>query len=567
MATNTLRRPASEGIEYQHPAAFWFGVAAVTVGVLLHLPFYWSARHNHFILRGRTPDPAFWFGMTLIFIGLAATAYGLFPRLSEVSKGYVSKIKVRAMDEAKIRPAHIALLLVMAAAITIDVMKPTTLAFMAPGAAKEYGLRSPLNPHAHALPVALYPLCGITGTVIGSFLWGWLGDKIGRRASILLAAIIFVAVAVCGAMPVFWANLVVCFIMGLGVGGMLPIAFSLMAETIPARHRGWVMVLIGGDVAGAYIITSWIASTIAAPARYGWRMLWLISLPTGLILMLLNRWIPESPRFLLQHGREEEAKAIMARYGAVVVEGEDSLLRVERNVKSRFAQLFSREFVGLSFIVLLLGLGIGIVQYGFQQWIPSNLAKLGFKDVTAAKILRDSALVGFPLNFPIAWLYGFWSAKKTILLMCFSTVAALIGFVVAPTSALVHTVNGVTHQTGLLYILLIVPIWGISSLTAVMVAYASEVYPTKVRARGSGLAAGATKFGGVMILAIVAAAVAAPSIRMTAVFGAVPLVLAMAAMVVFGVETKRKQLERITAEELHEEVGKLSRVGPVSLDA
>jgi putative MFS transporter len=568
MATATMQQEGKRGPlggDYQHPGAFWFGVTAVTVGVLMHLPFYFSARHNHYILAGKTPDATMWFGMALIFVGLASTAYGLFPRLSEVSRGYVSKIKVRAMDEATIKPAHVGLLLVMAAAITIDVMKPTTLAFIAPGAAKEYGLKGPLNPTAHALPIALYPLFGISGTVVGSFLWGWFGDKIGRRASILLAAIIFVAVAVCGAMPWFAANLVVCFIMGLGVGGMLPIAFSLMAETIPARHRGWLMVLIGGDVAGAYIITSWIASTIAAPERFGWRMLWLISLPTGLVLMLLNKFIPESPRFLLQHGREEEARAIMQRYGAVVVEGEDSLLKVEKNVKSRFAQLFSREFVGLSVILLLLGLGIGIVQYGFQQWIPSNLAKLGFKDVTAAKILRDSALIGFPLNFPIAWLYGFWSAKKTILLMCLTTVSALLGFVFASTNSLVHVQGGVAHQTTLLYILLIVPIWGISSLTAVVIAYASEVFPTKVRARGSGLAAGATKFGGVMILAIVAAAIAAPSIAHTALYGAIPLTLAIVAMVVFGIETKRKQLERITAEELHEEVGPLAAVGPVPL--
>src|SRR5262249_38903424 len=102
--------------------------------------------------------------------------------------------------------------------------------------------------------------------------------------------------------------------------------------------------------------------------------------------------------------------------------------------------------------------------------------------------------------------------------------------------------------------------------TAVMVAYASEVYPTKVRARGSGLAAGATKFGGVMILAIVAAAVAAPSIRMTAVFGAVPLILAMVTMVIFGVGSKHKQLERITAAGSHEEVGRRSAVGPVARD-
>jgi putative MFS transporter len=553
MAIDEATRPATHkvsGIQYEHPKAFWLGVAAVTIGVVMHLPFYFSARHDHYILAGKTPDASMWFGMALILVGLVSTAYGLFPRLSEVSRGYVSKIKVRALDEAPIKPAHIGLLLVMAAAITIDVMKPTTLAFMAPGAAKEYGLKGPLNPTAHALPIALYPLSGISGTVCGSFLWGWLGDKIGRRASILLAAIIFVAVAVCGSMPVYWANLVVCFIMGLGVGGMLPIAFALMAETIPARHRGWLMVLIGGDVAGAYIITSWIASTIASPDRFGWRMLWWISLPTGLILMLLNRFIPESPRFLLQHGREEEARAIMERYGAVAVESDDSMLKVERNVHSRFAQLFSGPFAGLAVILLLLGVGIGIVQYGFQQWIPSNLSKLGFTDVNAAKILRDSALIGFPLNFPIAWLYGFWSARKTILLMCFTTVAALLGFVFAPTSALVH--GG--KQTTLLYFLLIVPIWGISSLTAVVIAYASEVFPTKIRSRGTGLAAGATKFGGVMILAIVAAAVAAPSIGATALYGAIPLILAIVALIVFGVETKRKQLERITAEELHEEI-------------
>jgi putative MFS transporter len=438
--------------------------------------------------------------------------------------------------------------------VTIDVMKPTSLAFIAPGIAKEYGLKSPLNPHSTGLPVALYPLSGISGTVIGSFLWGWFGDKIGRRASIMLAAVLFIAVSTCGTMPTFQLNLFSCFVMGLGVGGMLPITFALMAETIPARHRGWVMVLIGGDVAGAYIITSWLASTIAAPEHFGWRMLWLVGFPTGLILIVLNRWIPESPRFLLQHGRNEEAKAIMERYGAVVVESDESLLRVEAHVKSRFSQLFSRPFAGLSVIVLLLGVGIGFVQYGFQQWIPSNLVKLGFKDVNAAKILRTSALVGFPLNFPIAWLYGFWSAKKTILLMCLSTTAALLGFVFASNAQLVH--NG--HSTTLLYILLIVPIWGISSLTAVMIAYASEVYPTKVRARGAGLAAGATKFGGVMILAIVAAAIAAPSIKLTALYGAIPLVLAIVAMIVFGVETKKKQLERITAEELHEAIPAVS---------
>jgi len=106
------------------------------------------------------------------------------------------------------------------------------------------------------------------------------------------------------------------------------------------------------------------------------------------------------------------------------------------------------------------------------------------------------------------------------------------------------------QRTALLYILLIVPIWGISSLIAVAVAYASEVYPTRVRSRGTGLAAGATKFGGVLILSLVVAKIAAPSISQTALYGAIPITLALLAVIVFGVETRRKQLERITAEEL-----------------
>src|SRR5712691_1616283 len=183
-------------ITFNHPAAFWLGVSAVTAGVLLMLPMYFGARHQHYHLAGESVDGPMLIGMILTIVGIAATAYGLFPRLSQVSKGYVSRIRVRALDDAPIKPAHVALLAVLAAAVTIDVMKPTTLAFVAPGMAKEYILRGgpKLNPTA-TVPVAWLPLSGISGTVLGSFLWGYFGDKIGRRASILLAAVLFIATA------------------------------------------------------------------------------------------------------------------------------------------------------------------------------------------------------------------------------------------------------------------------------------------------------------------------------------------------------------------------------------
>ncbi len=534
----TTTRRSLGGVTYHHAGAFWLGIVAVSVGVVLHLPMYLMARDMGYRLSGMPVDAPMAAGMVLIVVGMLATGYGLFPRRAADTRG-VARVRVRPLDDAAIRPAHMGLLLVMAAAVTIDVMKPTTLGFVIPDMTREYGLKSPLNPSGE-VPAGLLPLAGISGTVLGSFLWGWLGDRIGRRASILLAGVVFIATAICGSMPAFALNVVMCFVMGLGVGGMLPITFTLMAETIPARHRGWLMVLIGGDVAGAYVITSWLSSALV-PA-YGWRILWLIGFPTGLLLIALNRWIPESPRFLLAQGCGHEAQAVMQRYGAQVVADEHPDLAIEEQIEGRFLQLLRPPFLGLSLVVGLLGLGAGLVAFGFQLWIPSNLQRLGFSEVTADRMLRDSALIGFPLNFLVAWLYGVWSSKKTIILLGALTAAALGGFVVVG--------DAVAGNRVLLYVLLVVPIWGISSVVAVLSAYSSEVFPTRVRSRGTGLAAGASKAGGAAVIALIVVALAPPSIAATALLGAVPMALATLAVALFGVETCKRRLEDITTQQL-----------------
>jgi putative MFS transporter len=505
---------------------------------MLHLPMYIGARDMGYRLVGMPIDPAMIAGMALIVIGLGATLYGLVPPRS-LRRSATAPLEIKALDDVRLSGAHIGLLLVIAAAVTIDVMKPVTLSFVVPGMTDEYGLRSALNPDG-GMPVAYLPLAGIVGTVVGSLVWGALADAIGRRASILFAAVVFVATSICGSMPSYNWNLFMCFLMGLGVGGMLPIAFALMAEIIPARHRGWVMVLIGGDVAGAYIITSWLAAELTP--TYGWRILWLIGLPTGLILLLLNRWIPESPRFLIHQGRHDEAGAVMARYGATAIESTNNEVVVEDRVASTWAQLFSWPFRGITTVVSLFGLGVGLVTFGFQLWIPTNLQELGFDQVTSATILRDSAIIGFPLTFIIAWLYGFWSTKKTMVLLGMVTAASLAGFVVLG--------DAVVDDRIRLYALLVVPITGISTILAVLVAYASETFPTRIRSRGTGLAAGASKLGGVAVIGLVVAGVAPPSISATALIGALPIAAGALAMAVLGIETRHRQLEDITAEEL-----------------
>jgi MFS transporter, putative metabolite:H+ symporter len=527
------------GTAFEHRGIYWAGVLAVVTGVILHLPVYYEGRDIGFRLVGMPVDLAMIAGMLLIVIGLAATVWGVIPRdHSDVLESDVH-IRVRALDEVPINSAHVILMLVMAAAVTIDVMKPATLSFVLPGMTREYGLKSPLHPSG-SVPAALLPLAGITGTVLGSFLWGWMGDRLGRRPAILIAAMTFIATSICGSMPLFSLNMVMCFIMGLGVGGMLPIMFTIMAETIPARHRGWLLVLIGGDVAGAYILTSWLAAALIP--TLSWRILWLLGFPTGVFLILLNRWIPESPRFLLAHGRTDEAAEIMKRYGAVIVREPTTQLDIDARTGVKTRELFRPPFLRGSIVVVLLGLGIGLVSFGFQLWIPSNLQKLGLGEAEASRLLRNSAIIGFPLNFLVAWLYGFWSSKGTLILLTGMTALSLFGFVVAG--------NSVASNRPLLEALLIMPIWGISSVIAVLSAYSAEIFPTRLRSQGGGLAAGFSKIGGVLVIALVLLAVAPPSIAGTALIGAIPLALATIFAALFGSETRKRQLEEITAEQL-----------------
>src|SRR5678815_254385 len=127
------------GITFHNPGAFWFAVVASSVGVLLHLPMYIGGRDMGYRLAGMPVDTPMLVGMFLITVGLIAALYGLYPPSAQATAGRISRIRVRALDDVPMRPAYIGLLVVMAIAVTIDVMKPTTLAFVVPGMAQEYG--------------------------------------------------------------------------------------------------------------------------------------------------------------------------------------------------------------------------------------------------------------------------------------------------------------------------------------------------------------------------------------------------------------------------------------------
>lgn len=509
----------------RHALAFWFGVIYIVAGVSCHLPDL-IKRHFHF--GGLPLTNMMLFGMFLIVSGIAAAAYGLFPVRDSAAQDASGEYQLHSMDSAKLSTAHWMLVAVLGIALVVDVMKPATIGFALPGMRREYGVS--VNEGM------TFPLIALIGTTIGSLFWGMLADRLGRRGAILLASLIFVSTGICGCMPAFKWNVVMCFFMGLSAGGMLPIVFALLAEMIPARHRGWVSVLVGGlGTSGGYLAASGAAAWLEP--LYTWRILWLLNIPTGLLVILLSRFIPESPRFLLHMGRVEEATRTLTRFGIQLVRATN--VEPREPAKHSIQQLFRKPYAAMTFAVCIYGVAWGLVQWGFVLMLPTIMQDyLQLNSRIANLLLAKSALIAVPGCLVVSWLYGFWSSKRTLVLFALGTFAVLAGFCTIRSGA-----DFDQFRFSLLTVMLLV---GLSGMISMLPPYGVELYPTRLRATGGGLTAGSTKFGGVIGPSIVGVILTAfPGFIIPALSFAAPLLLAAITLWLNGRETSGRTLEEI----------------------
>src|SRR5690348_146026 len=395
--------------------AFALGVILVTGGVLMHAPMFLMGRHNHFVLAGMAIGWDMVAGMAAIVGGCGIAAYGLLPRDIAGQLAASQEIVVTPPEDAPLGGAHWGLMSVLVIALIIDIMKPATLGFTLPGMMSEY--------HVTKATVSSFPFSALTGTVIGSIIWGWLADIYGRKATILLSAVMFVGTSICGAMPSLAWNVGMCFMMGVAAGGMLPVTYALLAEMMPSKHRGWSLVLVGGlGAVGGYFA----ASTFSAVLQpfFGWRILWVLNLPTGLTLVLLGAFIPESAKFLLARGRREEARRVMERFGSKAHK-----LRPGGTIAARGepARLTQAAFFGKLLALSLAAICFGLIYFGLLLWLPEDLVSKGYGVAVSSKLLAESALIAFPTTFLVAFTYSAWSSKWSLVGSLVVTIVGLLG--------------------------------------------------------------------------------------------------------------------------------------------
>jgi MFS transporter, putative metabolite:H+ symporter len=502
--------------------AFILGVVMVTGGVLMHAPMFLMGRHNHFILYGMPIGWDMVFGMVAIVAGCGIAAYGLLPEGIARQLAASQDIVVSPPEDAPLGRAHWMLMSVLVIALIIDIMKPATLGFTLPGMMSEY--------HVTKSTVSSFPFSALAGTVIGSVIWGVLADIYGRKATILLSAVMFVGTSICGAMPSLAWNVGMCFMMGVAAGGMLPVTYALLAEMMPSKHRGWSLVLVGGlGAVGGYFA----ASTFSALLQpfFGWRILWVLNLPTGLSLVLLGTFIPESAKFLLARGRREEARLVMERFGSKARQ-----TRVAEHIAleaGAAVALTGRAFFGKLLALSLSAFCFSMINFGLLLWLPADLIAKGYSVGVSSRLLAESALIAFPTVFVVAYLYSGWSTKWSLAGSLVVTLAGLAGVLWLELTGGGSPVLPVA--------LLII---GTNALIAMLLPYTAESFPLRIRGRTAGIVAACTKAGG-MFAQLLAIMALVPPLAIVAIAIMVPTAAALLLVAWFGKETRGRDLREL----------------------
>jgi len=303
----------------------------------------------------------------------------------------------------------------------------------------------------------------VLGACIGALFFGWLTDRFGRKKLFLITLGVYLGGTALTALSFSsWWFFLFRFVTGLGIGGEYAAINSAIDELIPARHRGRIDIVING--------TFWAGAAIGAlvtipminhfPVNVGWRLAFGLGVVLGVVILLVRRSVPESPRWLFIHGRGDEAHALVddveakvkAETGAELEPAEQyltihqrrsiGLLEVARTLFRRYPR---RSVLGLALFVGQAFL-YNAITFGFAQILttffkvdtgktgyyyvaiaignllgPLLLAHL-FDSVGRRPMIAGTYLLSGALLFGTAWLFHAGVLNATTMTLCWCVV-------------------------------------------------------------------------------------------------------------------------------------------------
>ncbi|MGG0412522.1 MFS transporter [Peribacillus simplex] len=342
------------------------------------------------------------------------------------------------------------------------------------------------------------------GMAVGAVFFGAMADRVGRKNVFIITLLLFsIASGLSAAVSTLSLFLILRFLIGMGLGGELPVASTLVSESVEASKRGRVVVLLESFWAVGWILAALISYFII-PA-YGWRVALLLSAAPALYALYLRLKLPDSPKYT-----ELEKK----RRPSVL-----------SNMKSVWKKEYSRQ----TLVLWILWFCVVFSYYGMFLWLPSVMVLKGFSMIQSFEYVLIMTLAQLPGYFSAAWLIEKMGRKFVLITYLIGTAVSAFFFGSAEGLALLIV-------SGMFLSFFNLGAWG------ALYAYTPEQYPTAVRGTGAGLAAGIGRIGGVLGPLLVGYLVAAGT-PISSIFTLFTIAILVGAVAVaFGKETKNTVL-------------------------
>jgi putative MFS transporter len=429
---------------------------------------------------------------------------------------------------------HVRPRVVMGSATFFDAFSALSLAFALPLLTALWHI----TPRQAGLLISI----GYIGQLGGAFLFTWLAEKIGRVPSATIAVAIMGVMSLgCALAPGFVALLACRLVQGIGIGGEMPVAAAYISELSRAHGRGRFFLLyeiifpVGlmatGQV-GAWMVPAW-----------GWKSIFLAgAIPCLAITFLLAR-LPESPRWLIAKGRLQEAEAIIRRMEASAGRASSICAAPPPDVTAtapprvqptRWRELLSEAYRGRTLIVWALWASAYFVANSLNNWMPSLYNGVYHLDLRLA--LRAASLTN--VTQVVLVLVAAFSIDRVgrkawtvASFLCGAALLGLLAFAGARTALSVVILGTLSYGV-------------IGSANAVLYLYTPEVYPTRIRAIGTGLATSWLRVASAVGPALVGELVGRDGIA--SVFFVFAVTSVLGALAATGmIETRDKRLEEI----------------------
>lgn len=439
---------------------------------------------------------------------------------------------VARIERLPITGWHVKARLVVGTATFFDAYDSLTIAYVLPVV---IGLW-----HIEQSQIGLLISAGNAGQLVGALTFGWIADRIGRlRALVLGIALFALGSLACAFAYDFTSLFTLRTIEGIGLGGEVPVAAAYIGEMAKARGRGFFFLIYEG-IFGIGIFCAALLGRWMVP-NFGWQSMFILGAVPALLALVVRQMLPESARWLADKGRLAEADEVVSFLERDTQKRGIELppvrpIPVSERVSAPWSELVSRFYRGRTFTAWVLWFCAYFVSYGISSWLPT-LYRFQFKlpletSLTYATITAATGLCG---TLGVA----FWidkTGRKTWF---------IIAYIGSALPLLYLWLHGVTSAEMLVF-WASVTYFFTGSNSNLCYLYTAEIYPTRLRARGTATATAWLRLGSTIGPSVVGFIIGGYGLNMVfALFGTVALIGALTAAF-FAIEAKERVLEEVS---------------------